>query len=68
MLDEFLTQVNGQDNGGEFYDGVSIAAIAFADDLVLIEDSATKMAISINGAMNFIASREMKLNVGKCSL
>ena len=66
LMDEFVGSVGG-DIGYQFSDGVSVAVVAFADDLVLASASKPGMIYLLDSLDRFLAARGLTAHPGKCA-
>lgn len=68
VLDELLVRLNEQLQrlGGTLCPGLRIAAIAFADDLVLLADRDIDMTLLLDEAVRFLGLHGMVVNPKKC--
>lgn len=67
VVDELISNLNTDtDYGGTIVPGVKVAAMAFADDIVLLEDNEVKLPLLISKANLFMKKRGMMLNPKKC--
>lgn len=66
VLDEFVAVSNASRFGGTITNGTTISTLAFADDLLLIEDDPDRMTVSLDRARAFMEARGMKVNGRKC--
>ena len=66
LMDEFIGSVGG-DIGYQFSDGVSVAVVAFADDLVLTSASKPGMVYLLDLLDRFLAARGLTAHPGKCA-
>lgn len=48
IIDEFLSQINIQGQGGTIIGDITVTAMDFADDIILLEDDPTKMPSHLN--------------------
>lgn len=65
VMDELLDELNYQFAGGTIDDNTSVAAIAFADDIILLHDSQENMQAMLFLANSFIRNRGMEVNTQK---
>lgn len=65
VLDELIMERNTNSSGGTITPRLHVAAIGFADDLVLLEDKDTDMALSLIECNRFFTARGMALNAKK---
>lgn len=66
VLDEFVQLSNTGGHGGTINNDSKVATLAFADDLILMEDSPDRMILSLSRAGQFLRSRGMDINPQKC--
>ncbi|KAK9701474.1 hypothetical protein QE152_g30536 [Popillia japonica] len=62
---EYLDEINSHQPGGTISPDTRVAAMAFADDIVLLEDRKVDMALSIARSAEFLRARGMDINVKK---
>ena len=67
VIDEVLVGLNDGKHGGSLTRDVHCAALAFADDVVLLEDRDVEMPLSLAKFNNFLSRRGMTLNAAKCA-
>lgn len=68
VVDELLESLNGQRAfGGTIITGVQLSAVAFADDIIIIEDNEAKVPLLLRKAEEFFRHRGMEINPSKCS-
>lgn len=48
VMDEFIETSNARGHGGTIYGNTKVATLAFADDVVLLEDSPEQMMVSLD--------------------
>ncbi len=66
VVDELLEMLNGPgDKGARLADGVRCAAMAFADDLVLLEEEEVRVPNTLADVEGFFAARGMEVNPRK---
>lgn len=65
VIDELLDNLMTTDCGGTLVEGVRCPAMAFADDIVLLDDSETNIALSLAHTVEFFQQRGMALNPKK---
>ncbi|KAK9747005.1 Reverse transcriptase (RNA-dependent DNA polymerase) [Popillia japonica] len=65
VMDELLDEINNHQPGGTISPDTRVAAMAFADDIVLLEDREVDMALSITRTADFLRARGMDINVKK---
>lgn len=66
VMDEFIAESNAGPYGGTIPSGERVASIAFADDLLLLEDDPERMVVSLDKARKFLGDRGMAINASKC--
>lgn len=66
VMDEFVEASNARGHGGTIHDNIKVASLAFADDVVLMEDSPEQMMVSLDRARKFLQDRGMEMNPSKC--
>lgn len=67
VIDDMLDDLNRDaDYGGSLRLGIRVSAMAFADDVIVMEDSGAKLVLS--KISSFMADRGMNLNLRKCSV
>ncbi|MDT3826415.1 reverse transcriptase domain-containing protein, partial [Staphylococcus aureus] len=64
MIDHLLRSLPRE--CGATFNGQPVRAMAFADDLVLLADSAVGLQTSLDRATAFLAECGLKFNLGKC--
>ncbi|GLV40877.1 hypothetical protein CBL_08451 [Carabus blaptoides fortunei] len=64
-FDTLIMDRNTNSPGGTITPGLHVAAIGFADDLVLLEDKDTTMALSLARCSGFLDARGMSINPAK---
>lgn len=68
IIDELLCDLERKMSiGGTVVPGFKIPALAFADDIVLLEDNEINIPITIGIVTDFCRDRGMSLNASKCS-
>lgn len=65
VMDELLEETNEKQPGGTISPNIRVAAMAFADDLVLLEDSEVDMSLSISRTAEFLRARGTDINTRK---
>lgn len=65
VLDELVCGLKNESNGGTIAPGSQVAAVAFADDLVLLQDRDLDMTLALDKTLQFCAARGMTLNPTK---
>lgn len=65
VMDELLDLLNTGDNGGSLPNDARVAALAFADDILLLEDRDENLALNIDAAAVFLGKRGMAINSRK---
>lgn len=65
VIDEIISELNNSSQGRSITPGVRVAAIGFADDLALLEDRDTAMALSLARCNRVLKARGMALNCTK---
>lgn len=65
VIDELLDELNTLYTGGTITKNASVAAIAFADDIILIHDRQDVMQTMLFTTANFIRNRGMEINIAK---
>lgn len=66
-INELLNQLNNGVDGGFLEGGAKVAAMAFADDLVLLHDDPTLGLATVTKVENYLNDCGMKLNPRKCA-
>lgn len=66
VLDEYIQLSNAGNHGGTMVNSVKVATLAFADDIILMEDSPDQMVASLERARRFLSERGMEINPQKC--
>lgn len=67
MVDELISNLNSRNEyGGTIAAEVEISALAFADDIVLLEDEENRVPITISTTKRFLEARGMQINPKKC--
>jgi hypothetical protein len=70
VIDEFLTTVNQDPTVAEGigfkYGGLKVAAIGYADDLLLIAETHHGAQLLMNGLLTFCRERHLRVNPSKC--
>ncbi|CAH2016998.1 unnamed protein product [Acanthoscelides obtectus] len=67
VIDELLSRLNDGNRGGTILPGVKVSAMAFADDIILLEDEEVNLPLTLSEVVEFAGARGMVLNPGKCS-
>ncbi|CAH2017715.1 unnamed protein product [Acanthoscelides obtectus] len=67
VIDELLAGLNNGERGGTILPGVRVSAMAFADDIVLLEDQEENIPLVLDEIVEFAKSKGMALNPKKCS-
>lgn len=68
VMDELLHKLERKATiGGTISPGIKVPALAFADDIVLLEDTEVKVPITLDSVVAFCQARGMKLNAKKCT-
>lgn len=65
VLDELIAKLSNTSSGGTIASGTRIAALEFADDIVLMEDQDEAIALSLMECSRFFNARGMSLNSAK---
>lgn len=66
-VDELLVRLNANSNrGGTVVVDTKVRALAFADDIVVLEDRDIDMVFAIGEAVTFFAVQGMEVNPKKC--
>lgn len=66
VLDELLTSINHRYRGGSLENGMNVALMGFADDLVLLSDKQTDVPLMLDEVDQFVRARGMSVNPEKC--
>jgi hypothetical protein len=66
VVDELLEKVNSNFRGGSLPHGSHCAAMAFADDLVMLSDSDVEAPLMLKEVETFLRERGMGVNPAKC--
>lgn len=66
IMDEFVDLSNARGYGGTIAARIKVASLAFADDLLLLEENPDRMIVSLEQAKQFLRSRGMEINASKC--
>lgn len=66
VLDEFIAHLNQSSKGGTLLSGHRITALAFEDDLLLLQDDDIHVPETLDTVARFCADRGMNLNSIKC--
>ncbi|CAH1995902.1 unnamed protein product [Acanthoscelides obtectus] len=67
VIDKLLRRMNDGNRGGTILPGVKVIAMAFADDIILLEDAEINLPLALGEVVEFAKSKNMALNPGKCS-
>lgn len=67
VLDELLDSLDSSGRGATIQDGIRCTAMAFADDLILMDDKEEKLTFSLSDAEIFFERRGMAINPTKSS-
>lgn len=68
VMDELLVGLKSlPEYGGTLAEGLRTPAMAFADDLILLEDEVAKVPILLSRCVDFFKERGLELNPAKCS-
>ncbi|KAK9747007.1 Reverse transcriptase (RNA-dependent DNA polymerase) [Popillia japonica] len=67
VLDGLITELNEKQPGGTLSPSCKIAALAFADDLLLLEDRDLDIPNALQAVEDFLRTRGIALNPAKCS-
>ncbi|GJQ69734.1 hypothetical protein Trydic_g10117, partial [Trypoxylus dichotomus] len=67
VLDEVLEELNAQPHGGTLPSGDKVAAVAFADDVLLLQDEDVHVPEALDTVLRFFRARGMAINSNKCS-
>ena len=67
VLDELIESMCQSGEGIEVGDGRKVPTIAYADDLLLISDTAKSAQRMLKAAISFFEARGMALNIAKCA-
>lgn len=67
VLDPLLHDMNDARSGGSISSTVKVSVMAFADDLVLLEDEPKDMFVALNKVTAYLSSKGMSINPRKCA-
>jgi hypothetical protein len=66
VMDELLESLNSNFSGGSLPNGAKCAAMAFADDIIMLSDHEVEVPLMLRTVEEFLRERGMSVNPAKC--
>jgi hypothetical protein len=65
-MDELLESLNSNFSGGSLPNGAKCAAMAFADNIIILSDHEVEVPLMLGTVEEFLRERRMSVNPAKC--